>query len=193
MKNLKISLILVILVFLISYLILILTFQNKEKEIKEIFEITECFDLEEYKNYYFINESNKTINVYISVNCCTDEIKVEVEKDYYKILEVEKDGVICRCLCKKIVKIYNANISKKIRFVDYNKNEINLEKEFCGTSTYSYCNSDEDCKINGCSREICGNLSEEIISMCVWRSCYENLKNYRCSCINNKCQWSKIN
>lgn len=128
----------------------------KTKEIKEIFEITECFDLEEYKNYYFINESNKTINVYISVNCCADEIKVKVEKD----------GVICRCLCKKIVKIYNANISKKIRFVDYNKNEIN----------------------NGCSREICRNLSEEIISMCVWKLCYENLKNYRCSCMNNKCQ-----
>ncbi|MEM5870837.1 MAG: hypothetical protein QXX04_00500 [Candidatus Aenigmatarchaeota archaeon] len=92
------------------------------------------------KTIYFINESNKTINVYvyISVNYCTDEIKVKVEKD----------GVICRCLCKKIVKIYNANISKKIRFVDYNKNEIN----------------------NGCSREICRNLSEEIF-LCVFGSC----------------------
>ncbi|MEM7818468.1 MAG: eight-cysteine-cluster domain-containing protein [Candidatus Aenigmatarchaeota archaeon] len=181
---------LIMLILVLAYILSIYTIDKLIGEKKNIkYEVSECEDFGKYLNYYYFDEKNNTIIANIVVNCCSDEIIISEEKDYYKILEIEKDGKICRCLCNKIIKIFNAEKNKKILFISYSKEEIVLEKEFCGISTYSYCNSNFDCKIGGCSGEICGNVSDEKISICIWKQCYENLKNYKCLCADNKCQW----
>ncbi len=65
---------------------------------------------------------------------------------------------------------------------------------FCGISTYGKCEIDEECKISGCSGQICQSIYEDtLISTCEFKECYEYKKyGYICKCINNKCQWYKI-
>ncbi len=62
---------------------------------------------------------------------------------------------------------------------------------FCGRSTYKECSVDGDCKIGGCSSQICGGKDEELISTCEWTECYDAKKySVECKCVDNKCQWS---
>lgn len=62
---------------------------------------------------------------------------------------------------------------------------------FCGSSTYSDCNIDNNCKVGGCSGQICGATSEELISTCEYKDCYNyEFYKYECKCVDQKCQWS---
>jgi eight-cysteine-cluster-containing protein len=69
--------------------------------------------------------------------------------------------------------------------------EINLIEEFCGFSTYSACLVDEDCRIGGCSGQVCQARDEEsAITTCEYRTCY-NADRYQmsCLCFAGQCQW----
>lgn len=63
--------------------------------------------------------------------------------------------------------------------------------EFCGSSTNAECNSDEDCKVGGCSGQVCEGKKEGTITTCEFRDCYDNRKyGLSCGCVDNKCQWN---
>ncbi len=53
------------------------------------------------------------------------------------------------------------------------------------------CNSNLDCGVGGCSRQICGQKDEvkDAITTCEFKEEYECLKETSCLCIKNKCQW----
>ena len=68
----------------------------------------------------------------------------------------------------------------------------NFEKnEFCGWSTYGECESDTDCRIGGCSGQVCEAKNEGVITTCEWKDCYDAKKyGKECRCIEGKCQWT---
>ncbi len=61
---------------------------------------------------------------------------------------------------------------------------------FCGSSTEAACDSHADCTTGGCSGQICGHVSEEMISTCEYRDCY-NAEAYllQCGCVQGECRW----
>lgn len=72
------------------------------------------------------------------------------------------------------------------------KCELEINKsEFCGSSTNFACSSDSDCKIGGCSSQVCqGKNEEDMITTCEYKDCYNSEKfNLNCRCENNKCKW----
>lgn len=81
------------------------------------------------------------------------------------------------------------NIGKVVGFISPNICCVE-QGNFCGSSTYSECSIDTDCKIGGCSGQICG-AEERIVTTCEYRDCY-NAKAYNleCKCVDLKCQWS---
>jgi len=67
------------------------------------------------------------------------------------------------------------------------------ENGFCGWSTGGECESDADCMAGGCSGQVCQSKKEApVVTTCEYRECY-SAANYglSCSCVNNKCEWSK--
>jgi len=68
----------------------------------------------------------------------------------------------------------------------------NFEKDkFCGWSSYGECESDADCRIGGCSRQVCESKNEGVITTCEWKDCYDAEKyGKECQCIKGKCQWA---
>ncbi|MFA4952818.1 MAG: eight-cysteine-cluster domain-containing protein [Candidatus Pacearchaeota archaeon] len=61
---------------------------------------------------------------------------------------------------------------------------------FCGTSTKGYCNYNSDCKIGGCSGQVCENRTQSSTTTCEYLDCYNKVKyNMNCGCFNNKCKW----
>jgi len=68
---------------------------------------------------------------------------------------------------------------------------IEEKQDFCGWSTYSFCSSDKECVVGGCSGQVCQAKGEQIITDCQWKECYKN-ENYQCKCVENKCQWVEI-
>ena len=68
-----------------------------------------------------------------------------------------------------------------------------LEKEeFCGSSTYAPCGTDDDCEPGGCSGQLCMGVNEDMGTTCEYRDCY-NAESFgmTCGCHNGKCQWSR--
>ena len=156
-----------ILAFFITLVLIILSRYIREEnlKLKEVkYNVSECYlDLKECNKYYF--ENNKTIKAYIAVNCCIDDIKVYLENSSYKIEVIEKDGSLCRCICCREIVIYEAKDIPVILY-DYDKTTKMLNKglEFCGISTFAYCDSDKDCITTGCNGEICTNVNDNIFS-----------------------------
>lgn len=71
-------------------------------------------------------------------------------------------------------------------FVRLNSNK------FCGFSTEAACNSDSDCKVGGCSSQVCEGINENTNTICDAKECYDAGKyGLSCKCINNKCGWGK--
>jgi eight-cysteine-cluster-containing protein len=72
------------------------------------------------------------------------------------------------------------------------ENDEPNQEEFCGSSTYAECTSNDDCVDAGCSGQICKGKDEPGgITTCEFRECYNNEKyDLTCQCINNQCQWS---
>ncbi|MFH1365401.1 MAG: hypothetical protein ABIH28_02365 [archaeon] len=67
---------------------------------------------------------------------------------------------------------------------------LSLPQEFCGVSTGTACSSNSDCKIGGCSGQICGDTGG-LATICDYKECY-NAKSYgkECTCSQNKCGWT---
>lgn len=165
-------------------------------------------------------EGNKIyLKHYLDYACCADlSAEAKLNEEYEIQIIYKNKGEICRSKCIYPVEMQIENIKprgyiikilgiedlnnpnneiselastfieiKEIESIEQPKEE---NKEFCGKSTYSYCETDSDCIVSGCSGEICGSANEEIVSICIWKDCYKN-SNYNCKCINNQCQWSK--
>ncbi|MCB9803193.1 eight-cysteine-cluster domain-containing protein [Candidatus Nomurabacteria bacterium] len=66
-------------------------------------------------------------------------------------------------------------------------------KDFCGTSTFGFCQQEADCIVAGCSGQICGSRFEEKMSSdCQWKECYDKTDyGLVCGCLKQKCQWYK--
>lgn len=75
----------------------------------------------------------------------------------------------------------------KARFVELEE----IRSEFCGTSTYGFCQTDIDCITGGCSGQICHSTKEPpSFTTCEYRDCYDSAAyGLKCRCLNNECQW----
>jgi len=64
-------------------------------------------------------------------------------------------------------------------------------EEFCGSSTEYACETNSDCKIAGCSSQLCmGSDEGGGFTTCDARICYNNeIYGLECGCFENKCQW----
>ncbi|MDK2794811.1 MAG: hypothetical protein PWQ58_10 [Archaeoglobaceae archaeon] len=157
------------------------------------FEVGNCSDLTRgYGNYYVYDNNERTIRAYVTVNCGSDEILVE-KGEVYRILEKDYDGLLLKCLCQKEVKIFNAK-DIGVEFVGLSGEAVKLKKqavEFCGWSTYASCKDDGDCKVGGCSGQVCMGAGENIVTTCEWKDCYKPT-GMKCGCVNNACQWVNI-
>ncbi|AFK22345.1 CGP-CTERM-anchored Cys-rich protein [Pyrococcus sp. ST04] len=51
------------------------------------------------------------------------------------------------------------------------------------------CNSDLDCKVSGCSGEVCAPRNKTIYSICIYREWYKCLNLTSCGCYNGFCTW----
>jgi len=91
--------------------------------------------------------------------------------------------------CTLVQEDQKANIDQKEQFI---KNKT-PEKEYFGSSTKGFCESDNDCIISGCNSEICQNKNEErLMSICkVSDKPTPKQLGYKCGCIANSCQWYK--
>ncbi len=163
---------------------------NPSTAVRE-YEILNCSNFGDYRNYYRFDERSKTLYAFVTVNCGSDEILVE-KGEKIKIVERDYDGELLRCLCQKEVRIYNVS-ETQVEFVNLGNESIKLEKEtngFCGISTFAECEEDADCKIGGCSGQVCMGLKQEIFTTCEYRDCYDHVKfGMSCKCVNNRCQW----
>lgn len=76
--------------------------------------------------------------------------------------------------------------------IGYIENDIFDDDIFCGSSLYSECEQDSDCKIGGCSSQLCGSQAavDNMMSSCEFRPCYDHTRfDLNCGCKNNICQW----
>jgi len=64
-----------------------------------------------------------------------------------------------------------------------------FESRFCGTSTNALCNSDSNCKIGGCSNQVCEGKNENTATTCEFKDCYIYQIGLSCGCVNNICKW----
>lgn len=53
----------------------------------------------------------------------------------------------------------------------------------------SECTKDSDCKITGCSSEVCAK--EDVVTTCIYRSDYACYKTASCGCNNGICEWAQ--
>jgi len=67
-----------------------------------------------------------------------------------------------------------------------------VTEEFCGTSTYDSCETNEECIPAGCSSQVCQSKNEEsLFTTCEYTECYNpEPYNLECQCIENECQWA---
>lgn len=82
-----------------------------------------------------------------------------------------------------------------ILYLHFRKTAFPITENFCGSSSFGKCALDKDCVAGGCSGQTCQSANEGAdFSICEWRDCYDAKKyNLKCRCIENKCQWSKVN
>jgi len=61
---------------------------------------------------------------------------------------------------------------------------------FCGSSTLAPCESHDECTRGGCSGQICGHVTEEMVSTCEYRECFEADRYLlECGCVQGECRW----
>ncbi len=140
--------------------------------------------------------TSKVLKVIANVICCADGINVEKQGNDIVIRVVDYDNEVCKCFETKEILITGINtIPQRVVFVNYDgkTSELPLEvSEFCGTSTFGKCRSDEDRVITGCSREVCASRYEEqVYSPCIQRNCYDYKKyGVSCRCVLGRCMWA---
>ncbi len=64
-------------------------------------------------------------------------------------------------------------------------------KEFCGWATKGACQTDADCQMSGCSKQVCMAQAEgEVITSCDFKECYAaDRYKKQCGCVQNVCDW----
>lgn len=106
------------------------------------------------------------------------------------------DNTIRECGYKKFCGTYmyeGLRTFETIKECQDDVKEVILAKdlEFCGKSSEFKCTANDDCRVAGCSNEICmGVLEEDIVTTCIYTECYNN-KGYNCGCYDGKCSWKK--
>ena len=167
-----------------------------EKEGKLNYSVTGCGAQRASYGVEGYELSDGVLTVHIMRNCCSDEIVVEKSGNEYRIIEKDSDGEICRCNCMSTVEIRGVSEEDfRVTFTDF-KGEVreirSLEGGFCGWSTYAECKTDNDCKVAGCSGQVCAGVNEDIVTTCEWKECFDAKKyGMFCGCINNQCQWAQ--
>jgi eight-cysteine-cluster-containing protein len=75
----------------------------------------------------------------------------------------------------------------------YQYSKCSVSCGFCGDSTNAACSSNSDCKVGGCSSQVCQGINESIFSTCDMKDCY-NAASYglKCECSENKCKWTNV-
>jgi len=84
----------------------------------------------------------------------------------------------------------NSDVEPDTPITPLERNDGNMQ--FCGISTYTPCESDEECIITGCLNQVCQNRNEEyeIGSECEPKDCFNSEKyGYYCKCFNSVCKW----
>ncbi|MEK6982181.1 MAG: eight-cysteine-cluster domain-containing protein [Candidatus Micrarchaeota archaeon] len=90
-----------------------------------------------------------------------------------------------RCMCPTMLS-KGVCLSNKCTAVP-----IKEEIIFCGRSTNGSCINNADCVKGGCSGQICQSKSEDAITTCEYRECYDSkVAGVSCGCLNDKCQWN---
>jgi eight-cysteine-cluster-containing protein len=71
------------------------------------------------------------------------------------------------------------------------KESIAAAKGFCGISSGGPCKADSECKVGGCSQQVCYAENEgEPITTCEYQDCYNaKAAGVECRCVEQKCQW----
>jgi len=186
----KPRLVLLLLSLLIPSLLMLCAEEQKQLD----YSVEGCGNTKYYSNSGY-ELTDKTLTAYVMRNCCSDEIKVENTGEGYRIVEIDKDGKICKCNCMSKVEIRNVEGKDvKVIFVDFGGKESMLGKlnQFCGWSTYAECKSDADCVKAGCSGQVCAGRGEEISTTCEWKFCYDSAEfGMKCGCYDGKCQWAQ--
>lgn len=63
---------------------------------------------------------------------------------------------------------------------------------FCGTSVKDACSSNTDCKVGGCSSQVCGASADTAMTTCEYRDCFKAMDYaLTCKCVSSQCQWAK--
>ena len=115
-------------------------------------------------------------------NCCDCGLGVYINK--YNNPSTNCNGKP-RCMCAITLSKGICKENKCTAITDQNN-----VSGFCGTSTKTACNTSLDCIVGGCSGQICSGKTDEQITTCEYRSCY-NAQEFRlsCGCFEGKCQW----
>ena len=189
----KFQTIFIVIVFILSaFLVFSNIFSNANKIGEKIdYLILGCsIENKGYEDSFYYDKNNKTLEVDVVINCCGVNISVEKHEKTYFIYE-KQYGTLCKCLCNKKIIIFNVENDAKVVFVSFdNKKKIlSPNLEFCGISTYSECQADEDCITTGCSNQICQSKNkEELMTTCEFKECFDARKfKVSCKCIDNKC------
>jgi len=187
---------LILVLFLLSIFLVLSNQTLKTEEEKIVFPeylIAGCdVEIKSYENSLNYNVDNKTLEINVLINCCGINISVEKSGKTYFIYE-KQHGDLCKCLCSQKIIIFNVEKDARVIFIslDNRKKILSPNLEFCGKSTYSECQTDDDCIATGCSNQICQSKYEEmILTTCEFRECFDSIKlGISCKCVDNMCQW----
>ncbi|XOU93964.1 MAG: eight-cysteine-cluster domain-containing protein [Candidatus Kerfeldbacteria bacterium] len=74
-----------------------------------------------------------------------------------------------------------------------NNSNIDNTNKVANLNQVIECVSDVDCKIGGCSGQLClsKNKASNIYTTCEWRDEYACNQEDNCLCINNECKWER--
>jgi len=182
--------------FLLSILLVvfnsILKMGKKEVIVPEYLIISCDIEASSYENSLNYDKDNKTLEIKFLINCCGINTSVEKSGKTYFIYE-KQYGDLCKCLCSQKTMIFNVENDARVIFIslDNRKKILSPNLEFCGKSTYSECQTDDDCVATGCSNQTCQSKYEEmIITTCEFRECFDVARlGVSCKCVDNMCQW----
>ncbi|MCX6746672.1 MAG: eight-cysteine-cluster domain-containing protein [Candidatus Pacearchaeota archaeon] len=135
--------------------------------------------------------NNQSGNVEDEIQTCLDKCPIGCPSAEYRICASDGQKYCNTCVieCYGLTEVDNSLCED-----DETSSNGRLRNAFCGTSTLANCSVDGDCKVGGCSNQVCYSINEEpSVTTCEYRDCY-NAQAYsaNCRCIKNKCRWNKL-